>query len=305
MFLLDPAPESRPGKFPTSWNDKLRSHAKFASERTDVASVLSGTDAEALRNALHRRLALRETPSARTVSSLLDFAVERFNDAFWHFTDPCEHCPSGKSSLDPLAPFEFGLTVDRLLRKGLLCTFGTDEIDRKDDSFECADLVAELVEQRNGNNAGSVIFKNLFTRSFGTALASDCLKDAPPDVRSLLLDRVNAAYDALVQGIEESITIKSKLSVNGVAVRNKNRTQEVIEPLEQFAANILRAMRNAHHGYLTSNDERARPARYLSLVDGSIPNAVTFLGSFWALCALIAPQTLFKRDWMAIGRYAL
>jgi hypothetical protein len=234
---------------------------------------------------------------------LLRYSIKRYSRTLWHMTDPADHCQPGSSTIAPLAPFEFGLTFDRVVRKGVLSVFGSAEVDRKDDCFEVADLVEELWSQRNAQRAPTAIFRKLFNRSEAMPLLSSCTTDAPHEEWAPLLSAVHAAYDALVEGIKSSVVIRSKVANGGILVRNKALSTESIEPMEAFVANVVRALRNAHHGYLTANDPANRPARYLSLVDGSFPSDVSVLAAFWTWCAVTDPENFLGRSWVPVGGY--
>jgi hypothetical protein len=303
VFVLDPVPGHVAKPFPTSWSDKLRSAAAFAKENVDLKKLLGAGNEDYKDAAKHGRYRLQTRPTSAQTLSLLRYSMKRYARTLWHVTDPAEHCPPGSNTIAPLAPFEFGLTLDRVLRKGVLAVFGSAEIDRKDDCFEVADLVEELWSQRNAQSAATAVFRKLFNRVDAIPLLANCVAGAPEHEWVPLLPAVRAAYDALVGGIKSSVVIRSKVTSDSVLVRNKALSAESAESLETFVANVVRALRNAHHGYLTANDHANRPARYLSLVDGSLPGDVSLLAAFWAWCAIIDPEQFLGRPWVSVGGY--
>lgn len=303
VFVLDPAPKHEAQRFPSSWSDKLRSSADFAKNSVGLTELLRSKDEAVKESARHRRHRLVDPPPAAQSLSLLRYTLERYARTVWHTTDPSEHCAPGTDAISPLVPFEFGLTLDRLVRKGVLSVFGTAEIDRKDDCFEIADLIEELWSQRNDKSAGTAIFKRLFTRNEAIPLLNSCVSGAPIHDWPPIVPAVRATYDRLVSVVEASVTVKSKVTPGGILVRNKSLTREVVEPLDEFAANVVRALRNAHHGYLTAHDRSSRPARYLSLVDGSIPNEVSLIAAYWVWCTVTSPEVVLGRPWLPVGGY--
>jgi hypothetical protein len=106
--------------------------------------------------------------------------------------------------------------------------------------------------------------------------------------------------ERLVAGVVSSAVASSRFTGNGVLIRNKKLDQEVVEPIESFVANIVRALRNAHHGYLTANGPANRPARYLSLVSEHLPEGASILASFWVWADVMSTEAMFDRPWMHI-----
>ncbi len=303
VFVLDPPPEHTEPLFPASWSATLRGTSDFARAQLDLQRILGDKDPAYRKAASLRRHLLREAPSAPQTLALLRYSIERFSRTLWHATDPAEHCLPHSHVIAPLAPFEFGLTLDRVLRKGVLAVMGSSEVDRKDDCFEIADLLEELWSQRNGAHAGSNFFKKLFDRSSALALLDACVAGAPASAWPAIVPAVRDAYDRLVSGVSSSVVISSKITSRGILVRNKALDSEVMEPIESFVANVVRALRNAHHGYLTSNDPGKRPARYLSLVSGHLPEEVSLLSAFWVWAAVTNPEVMFSRPWMQLGGF--
>lgn len=303
VFVLDPAPMHTEPFFPSSWSAKLRGAADFAKAPIDLQRALFDNDPDYHRTASLRRHLLNEAPSGSQSLALLRYSIERFSRTLWHSTDVAEHCPPGSNVIAPLASFEFGLTLDRVMRKGVLAVLGSFEADRKDDCFEIADLLEELWSQRNAMPGGTNYFKMLFDRSNALALLGRCIADAPVATWPAIVPAVSDAYDRLVAGISSSVVIGSKVVSNGILVRTKKLDQEVVEPMESFVANVIRALRNAHHGYFTANDPASRPARYLSLVSGHLPEDVSLLASFWVWAAVTNPEAMFDRPWMPVGGF--
>jgi len=303
VFVLDPAPMHSEPFFPASWSAKLREAADFAKAPIDLKRILFDNDPDYHRAASLRRHLLNEAPSGSQSLALTRYSIERFSRTLWHSTDVAEHCPPSSEVIAPLAAFEFGLTLDRVMRKGVLAVLGNSEGDRKDDCFEIADLLEELWSQRNARQGGSSYFKKLFNRSDALDLLGRCVADAPAAAWPAILPAVREAYDRLVDGISSSVVIDSKIVSAGILVRTKKLDQEVVEPVELFVANVIRALRNAHHGYFTANDSASRPARYLSLVSGHLPEEVSLLASFWVWAAVTSPEAMFDRPWMPVGGF--
>jgi hypothetical protein len=71
-----------------------------------------------------------------------------------------------------------------------------------------------------------------------------------------------------------------------IIVKDKSLKKDINEDISLFTSNVIRALRNTHHGYFSRNDQSKRPSRYLSLVDGNIPDSFSSITLFWLLCLL-------------------
>jgi hypothetical protein len=101
---------------------------------------------------------------------------------------------------------------------------------------------------------------------------------------------VHRLYHQIEDTVISSIWLKSKVTPQGVMVRKKDLSQEVLVPRPAFVADLMRAYRNAHHGYFTAGDaQNKRPSRYLFLADGNLPAEITALPALWWLAYLTDP----------------
>jgi hypothetical protein len=82
-------------------------------------------------------------------------------------------------------------------------------------------------------------------------------------------------------------------------VRDKNLTGEGAIPVPQFVAEVMRAYRNAHHGYFSADPvSQNRPLRFLSLVNGNLPVEMSALPVLWWLAYLADPSLV---GWKPLG----
>ena len=85
-------------------------------------------------------------------------------------------------------------------------------------------------------------------------------------------------------------------------MRDRELTSEVEIPTPEFTSEVMRAYRNAHHGYFTTGDRSNRPSRYLFLVDGNLPVEMSALSVIWWLAYLADPKFVGWRH-LEIGAY--
>ncbi|MGN8094756.1 hypothetical protein [Methylobacterium sp. 22177] len=290
IFIPGELVEIQQPDFPASWLDIYRSRWDFArgpsgSSFTKVHSLKQPFIAQ-------RRYLQTNGFDSNQVVQWLEWLVNKYNDLAVRMTDPTIH-ESG-AMIDFVDSFEHALSVDRLLRKAMSCQVSSEIAVRKYALFEVADILDELY----GHWATAPFqkterFKLLFNPSAGRAMVLSCLSSVPAPIRSILSNGANAVYDDLRDTIYKSVFVPSKLTSNGgVMVRDRHLGPEVEEDKDTFVANIIRALRNTHHGYMTAGDKQNRPSRYLALVSGETPDTMTHIGVLLGLAVLGDPTSM-------------
>jgi hypothetical protein len=137
---------------------------------------------------------------------------------------------------------------------------------------------------------GSTESGGRLTFNVGTNLVSSEFTMLPAPFDAYFRDLTTAIYGELETKIMDSIWLKSKVTPAGVLVRNAALTGDNIEPNHEFVANVMRAVRNAHHGYFTSPDPKNRPSRYLYPITGKVPDSITTLPALWLIAYLANPS---------------
>jgi hypothetical protein len=276
--------------FPSDWLALYGSRADF-SHGTNRGSGISGAgSSDAI--GVHRRYLQEPKVSVAQICAWVEWIAECCGDHVRWGTDLTSHLEGG--IVDFVTAYEHALTVDRLLRKAVTANVASQSALRKGATFEIGDILEELARLWR-NNPQAEVFKPLFNPSIGPALLDQALAGAPQPWRGLLLDGAKAVYEDLRATIEQSIVVPVKKTSNGVMVLNRQLNTEALESLDVFTANVLRALRNTHHGYLTRRDGQARPSRYLGLVTGALPDTFTYIGVLAGLAYLANPVGLVGR----------
>jgi len=176
--------------------------------------------------------------------------------------------------------------MDRLLRKSISAQVSWEVAVRKYATFEVADIIDELAQYWAGSQP-TERFKALFNPTEGLARFTSALVTAPNSIRSILLNGAASVYDDLRTTILDSVFVAAKrTSAGGVLVRDRTLSVEREEDKDTFTANVVRALRNTHHGYMTAGDKQSRPSRYLVLVTGAVPDTMTYIGVLSGLALL-------------------
>lgn len=277
--------------FPTDWLALFGSRTDF-SQGMNRASAKSGAGSSHP-IAVHRRFLQEPQVTTHEVCAWVDWIVGRCGEHVRWSTDPTSHL-SPDGIVDFVTAFEHALTVDRLLRKAVTANVATQSALRKGATFEVVDILEELT--RLWRDPHEDFFKPMFNPASGPARFRQAFADAPQPWRDLLIDGADAVYAGLRSTVEQSIIVPDKKTLTGVMVRNRQLNAENPESFDDFTANVVRALRNTHHGYLTRRDTTgARPSRYLGLVTGALPDSFTYIGVLAGLAYLADPRGLVGR----------
>ncbi len=293
FFVFDDQPANTAVPFPSSWLALARSKSDFARQGGGAITPadLSNTDRRHARLVNSRRLAPAE------IVAFVRWLMGRYDTYLFHATDPGEFEADGVA--DFVLAIEHSLTVDRVLRRSLSCLSSEETSWRKMAAMEVADLLESV--QRDWTGRQDEWFKTLFNPTFGRQIVRRALGSVPAAAQGLLLDAVDKAYNDLLATVKASVWLKSKASATGVKVKSKDLAKEREESWDEFTANLMRVLRNTHHGYLTAGDRAARPSRYLALVTGDTPDSLSHLGVLWAIAMLAEPKEIIGWDWKPTG----
>jgi hypothetical protein len=277
-------------EFPAGWRDLYTDHWDFAKGERFAANLAKLADAAAEPDSL-KPIFEKATYDASEIEELIRWLVERYNVIAFHQTDPAEFLDG--DLVDFVTCFEHALTLDRALRKGISCAVSVESVARKEAAMEIADIIGELARFWGLANDGPEYFKRLVHPTTGQALVKKAFATAPASFSSVVANVTDSIYAHLRDTIYNSVFVPTKRTGSGILVRDRTLSSESAESADDFATNVIRALRNTHHGYLSRNDRRLRPSRYLALVNGSLPEAFARLGTVLALAATVAPQETF------------
>jgi hypothetical protein len=286
--------------FPASWSDLFTNHWDFAKGERHATNLSTLAQVTREPNSL-KPIFDNAIYGAADIEKLLRWLVERYNDLAFHQTDVAEFREG--DLVDFVSCFEHALTLDRALRKGESCCVSAEAVVRKESAMEIADIVSELACYWGAANNGAEHFKTLVHPIEGRTLLKKAFGTAPAPFANLLPDVIDAIYDSLRKGIIGSVFVPAKKTGAGILVRNRTLSSEAAESADDFTANVVRSLRNTHHGYLSKNDSSLRPSRYLALVNGTLPESFARLGPLIALGAVIAPDTMFGWQFMPVGTF--
>jgi hypothetical protein len=303
LFLLDPPPAHAQVPFPASWLAVPGRTASYAREEINTVDVLTEFGGPAHRRASHERHQHAQGFGAADRLKLLDWYVGRVNRLLYELVDVANFTERGdpEAPIDPVFGFEHLLTVDRILRETLLA-MSLDEAGRaKLMVFGIADLYDALGERFNARR-GTSLFRHLFHTQDGPALLTPRLAGLPAPFGSYLMDLTRSVYGQVEDAVVKSVWLPGLVAPGGVRVQKEDQSGDEVIPRPDFVSGVMRAYRNAHHGYFTAGDKHRRPTRFLFPVDGNLPVEISALPVLWWLAYLADPQLVGWRH-LEIGAY--
>jgi hypothetical protein len=305
LFLLDPAEQYKPPPFPADWLAIPQHSAAYGEQDRDLyAALAGGFDHPEHRQMAHRRFLNQSCPDPADRLTFIKWLIETANSFVYNVSDAANFTSNGDpdGEIDPVLGFEHLLTVERIMRRTLATVALREVGSAKSAVFEIADLFGALGVRFGIAANDAVFFKKLFNPTVALQLLEPRLKQIPV-VGQGLFETATAVYKELEKTVLNSVWIRSKVGTNGVSVRDATLQGEVLEPNGEFVANVMRAYRNAHHGYFTEADSKQkRPSRYLWMVDGNVPDSITSLPVLW-LFAYLADTTFVGWEPLPIGAF--
>ena len=293
LFLFEPAEKYMPDIFPRNWLAVASTTAAFGQEKVDFFKSVQDFQGPEWQHAAHQRFQHGAGYSVAERLSLLEWYVSRLNRLLYELNDVANFTEKNApdTCIDPIFAFEHYLTVDRLARRTLLAMSLEEAGTAKHQVFEIAELYDGLSKLFRNHSDAAGFFKQLFHTETGPVVLRDRLGQLPAPFGPKLSVLADHLYDRIEDTVINSIWRKSKVTPQGVMVRKKqDMSQEELVPRPEFVAGLMRAYRNAHHGYFSDGDKsNKRPSRYLFLADGDLPAEITALPALWWLAYLADP----------------
>lgn len=298
FLLADPATHD-PGPWPPDWPAIPRSLASFGAESVDHLAVLLG-DPAAGHAATHHRFRFAQPPPLGDRIALEEWCVDSANGFEYELLDPTAHVDPQDGCIDFRNAFEHALTVDRIRRSTLACNTFPYPSATKGHVFAIADLYETMCKLHAPRrpaglpglpaNWGQAFFKQLFHPGFAIALTDHCMQGMPAGICALLSGARDSVYDRLKASVLGGVFMPgARQAGGGVSVAGRGGAAPAVETDDVFVGGVMRALRNTHHGYLTSNDPVEAPSRYLAILDGNVADDVSLLPAIWWLACLGDP----------------
>lgn len=280
IFIPDEVIKYGIGKFPRDILDFARSSFNLAYD--------TYINTENINN-IYSKYCFKDPPSFDSYYEFLIWFLNKTENLISKSFDLCNFTEKNDNTkIDPIYALEYNISILHILKIGLSILSSNNSYYNKSITFQVADMLDAICNKADIGitNSDTEFFKKLFDRNYFLNVFSNIINQTNIKLSSNLTAVMKDLYDELINTVKNSIWLEYKLNGNNVNVKNKTFTGDNTEPIEIFTANIIRALRNTHHGYLTRNDPSNRPSRYLSLTTGELPSSLSSLVLFWILCLL-------------------
>lgn len=282
-FTDDGIGEYKPPRVPLSLLDLKHGKSQFGQEQPHL--TIARDSVSVARVALHGRYCWNmDTTQAL---NLADFVAERATRLIRCLCDITryERVVDGALQVDLVLPQEQVWTIGRIIRRTLSLQTSESRWINRLAVFEVADQWSELTVKWRGGSPVEV-FKKLLDPVDGAALVQRCLEQLPLPWKDRFAKTCANAYDEMLRTIKSSVWSTKKKNTAGVNIGTGSSSH--VEAWPQFVANVMRDLRNTHHGYMP--DEKHKKTRLrLILTRGDWPAAATYLPSLWLLAFLCDP----------------
>lgn len=301
IFLFSEHHRHEIGVFPTGWLQWARSDAGFAREDVDAIKGLSDSGSEEWQRLSHRRYRMDRPLDPSEFKTMLEWAIAQMGSLIREVVDPA-NCESRDAYIDFTFAYEHNLSMIRVFRRTLLALSTEEPPSGKFIAFEVADLLDRLASA-HGKRPDAETFKLLFNPTDGPNLLKKCIAALPESPRSFVSRLTDLLYEDLQRTISASIWIQGKLDGRGVRVKTTDLATERGEGIGEYVGNLMRTLRNTHHGYFTRLDKAGRPSRYLALTTGDTPGSMSLLPFIWVIAVLADPKEIIGWNPLPVNAY--
>jgi hypothetical protein len=301
VFILSTPQRHEPGHFPRSWLHWARSDSGFAMQSMDRLKGLADPESREFDQLVHHRYQFGSSIEPLSLEAFLRWSLDRLNYVIRETSDPANFIDKA-GAVDFTFCFEHNLTLIRVL-KLVLQVAATEELPQgKLRAFEVADVLEGLARAHRGGAPGE-FFKFLFTPDRALDVIKSSMKSLPEGVRGRFELFAEILYRQLRDTAIASIWLTNAVTDSGIIVKSKDLKNQEIKSVDDYTGELVRALRNTHHGYFTHLDPANRPSRYLAISTGDLPDGVSSLPLVWVLALLSDPITLIGWEPLAVGEY--
>jgi hypothetical protein len=269
--------------FPSYWIDFMKSKINFAKEARENNKVHE--------RSVYGKYYFEEPSSFDDSKALIEWAIKSLNNLATRLYDVTRFLSdSDDEVIDPIYAYEYSQTIMHIFRDAASIITSDMSYQNKSVTFRIADLLSRLAKIGTLKKNEGDYFKELFRSDKGKFLVKDILTNADVQVIKDISQVVETIYENLKKSILDSIWVPDKRRASGISVKGKDLAKECIETEDEFLGNVIRALRNTHHGYFTRGDPKTKPSRYLSIINGNTSDDFPTLAIAWILALLASPE---------------
>lgn len=215
--------------------------------------------------------------------------IEKLNNLMNYIYDPTNFVDSN-GFIDGFKAFKIQFTVNQIIAESCLIhsEYSNPHI-RVRFSFAILDKIANLIKTiyPSKYDNETVIFKKLVDIQQIATLYT-LFNNFPTPFNNYLKHKMKKAFEDLYSGIRKSVFIKSRISNNMVVIDSTDPQKNIT--FNQYTQDIIRALRNTHHGYGLDDGQLNR----LLLSDCSIGRSIEFIIPMIVLLLIADPNNFLN-----------
>ncbi|MFI5251776.1 MAG: hypothetical protein ACHQQQ_05005 [Bacteroidota bacterium] len=277
------------GAYPQSMNVLHESYDLMKGDMPDLRQPHS------IRDGWYGRYVPPAHYSADDLVTLFRHFITRYNHNLRMRLDPTNYRID--NDIDFVAAFEEYLTFDRITLEMINCQTATKGYGARSSSFAILDKFQELLEIPSVGR--DKIFHALVGKPYQTQHLKPILKNYPEPFSSFFQNESDRIYDSLYKTIlgNEGLWMTYRRKSTGIATRiwdgNLHMFTENSDLIndDEFVGEIVRVIRNTHHGYLSDHDKRKRVAIFLSMHSCKLPDEFTAIPQLIWLAVIQDPES--------------
>jgi hypothetical protein len=263
----------------------------FAKEKVDIR-IERDLDQLPPRS-IYGKFVFKKYPPINDSKQFLEWGIQSSNRLARLLYDVTKFlCEDDNNTIDSVYAVEYALSVKHLFHDACLILSSHSSYQNKARAFRIADILSNLAHHGTLAIDEAKFFKDFFRCDTGLQTITDIFKNSGINCLIDLSPVITQIYANLKSTILDSVWVPGKVTGGNVYVRNRVLGSENLETEDEFTGNVIRALRNTHHGYLTRGDPNFRPSRYLSLIDGNTRDDLPTIALAWLLAFLESPETI-------------
>jgi len=273
-------------RFPVDRQDFIRTAFSFGEEKSNHTT-------ESNRNKYFAKYCFKKPLSLEKRIDLFETTLTQVNHLIRDLLDITKFKDS-ESNIDPVYAFEYSNSILTLMKVAISILHTNHKRQNTDSLFRVLDMISGIANRRQfGCSNDAEFFKMMLSKNEGYELLENVIQNSKLLSKNELGDALKTIYDDLHDTVLNSVFVPDRLADGVVSVKTRNLDGNMNISEQDFVSDVVRSLRNTHHGYLTREDRnRKGPARFLSLIDGNFPASITSLGPFVALGILLDREAL-------------
>ncbi len=233
--------------------------------------------------------------SARELLELYRHFIVKFNHSIRLRLDLTNY--RNGVDIDFIAAFEEYCTFERITLELTRCQASEDGFSARTLSFAILDKFSEITNISR-INGGPEMFQYFVTQPFKNNFLLSKLQSLPAPFDTFFRAECDRIYDILYQTVlgKDGLWMNYRRTAKGIRTRKWDKDSSSFRDNpdvcseDEFVGEIVRAVRNTHHGYVSDEDKKRRFAVFGSMHTGKLPDEFTAIPQLIWLATIEDPE---------------